>query len=154
MTENSNITLDKLYITAANEASAKFNYGDMIKKSWLIEKFSIEFPRYGTQKDFDTANFEFLQNMESFKLHMLESHQMLLSSARGIGYVIIHPTSQSDHAMLKLKDAMASEIKKAVNILTHVNTDFLSQDDIRKRDEASGKIAAIAAFSRKRISFK
>ena len=149
-----NLTLDKLFITAANEAAEKYDYGDIITKIWLIEKFSIKVPSYGTQKDFDAANFEFLQNMEGFKLCLLETHKMLLTSVRGVGYSIVHPTSQSDHAMLKLKEAMASEIKKAVNILTHVNTDLLSQDDIKKRDEHQGKIAALAAFSRKRISFK
>jgi len=149
-----NLTLDKLFITAANEAAEKYDYGDIVTKIWLIEKFSIKVPSYGTQKDFDAANFEFLQNMEGFKTHMLEEHQMLLTSVRGVGYSIVHPTSQTNHAMIKLKEAMTLEIKKAVNILTHVNTEFLSQDDIKKRDEATGKIAAIAAFSRKRISFK
>jgi hypothetical protein len=151
--ESGKVTPDKLYIVAAEEASQQFTYGSLIKKDWLIDKFSIEFPEFGRKKDFDDANFEFLQNMEGFKNIMLEDYQMHLKVVRGEGYLIVQPKEQSDIAMESLKDSVANDIRKAVKILTHINEAFLNQDDIRKRDEQQGKIAAISAFTRKRIKF-
>jgi len=150
--ETPNVTLDKLYILAAEEAATKYNYGEVISKNWLLEKFSIEFPQRGTKKDFEDASFEFLQNMEGFKSIMLEKFQMFLYPVKGVGYEIVYPKYQSDLAMIRLRNTVSTEIKRAINVLTHVNEQHLTQDDIRKRDEHQGKIAALAAFSNKRLS--
>ena len=152
--EARNIILEKTYIVAGKEAAHKYTYGDIIPKAWLLDKFAIDFPKVGTKKQFETASFEFLQNMEGFKSYLLEEHQMYLTPTKGLGYEIVYPKHQSDYAMGRLKSAMSSEIKKAVTILTNINENHLSQEDIRKRDEHQGKVAALAAFSKKRITFK
>lgn len=150
--EPQQVTLDKLYQIAADEAANKYKYGEVISKNWLMEKFAISYPERGTQKEFEAVSFEFLQNMDGFKSILLDQYQMFLNPVRGVGYEIVYPKYQSDMAMTRLRNIVTTEIKKAINVLTHVNEEHLSQDDIRRRDEHQGKIAALAAFSHKRIS--
>lgn len=146
-----NITLDKLWIIAANKAANEFTYGDIINKSWLMNEFAIDMPELGSQSDFNNANFEFLQNMEGFKTYLLEYHKMFLQNVRGVGYKIMLPSHQSDYAIVRLRNNVSTEIKKAMDTLTHINESMLTQEDIRKRDENQGKIAALSAFSKKRF---
>jgi hypothetical protein len=148
------IILDKVFIIAAEKAIKEFNYGDVISKQWLLEQFGIEMPEIGTQKDFNDFSFEFLQNMEGFKNYMLTQHKMLLVSVRGIGYEIVLPKHQSDYAMTRFKNNLNFELKKAIDTILLTNEAQLSHEDIKRRDSQHGKIAAIAAFTEKRISYK
>jgi len=145
------VTLDKLYIVAARNAANTFDYGDVISKEWLIKQFAIQKPETGTEQDFNNFAFEFMQNFEKFREILLKEHKKCLRNIRGTGYEVISPSSQSDYAMTTMRKEISSSISKAIDTLTHVNEDLLSLEDIKRRDEQRGKIAAMAAFSRKRI---
>jgi hypothetical protein len=146
----SDVILDKVYIEAANIAAKSFVYGEVIPKAWLIQKFMLTEPEHGTRKDFEAFAFDYMQNVEGFREVMLKEHRMHLSSVRGKGYLITKPQQQTDVAMERLRGSVRSEIKRAVDTLTYVNEELLSMEDIRKRDEAHGKIAAITAFHRQK----
>ena len=144
--------LDKVYISAAETAYALYTYGSVIPKNWLVSQFCLTQPSHGSKKDFDEFAFEFLQNIEGFKSEMLKSYKMHLESVRGVGYRIVLPKEQTDVAMSRLKDKVSTEIRKAVDVLQNVNENLLELDDLRKRDESIGKIAALSAFQKRRIS--
>lgn len=146
MKEDNKITFDKIYITAAKEAVEQFDYGDVIPKRWLLNQFALEEPKTGTRKDFEDFAFEYLQNIEGFREEMLVNYQMYLVNIRGKGYMIAHPNQQTDLAMTRLKERVSSELIKARDTLTYVNANLLTDEEVKKRDEAQGKIAAIAAF--------
>lgn len=146
------IQLDKLYEQAARDAVKLFSYGDVIPKSWLMDKFNLKMPEVGTKAIFDSVAFEFLQNVDRFKDILLFEHKMLLVAVRGEGYRIVKPEQQSEVAMRRLRDQVARELRKAVDTLTHIRDDLLCDSEIRKRDEALGKTAALAAFSTKRLT--
>lgn len=141
-------TLDKLYIVAAQKADEQFGYGETITKEWLIENFALQKPTHGTQRDFDVFAFQYMTNVEGFKEEMLIEYKKYLVALRGKGYLIAQPKEQTDYAMVNLRQSVNSEIRKAIKTLNNVNTMLLSDSDIKKRDEAQGKIAAIAAFHR------
>jgi hypothetical protein len=144
--------INKLGIVSAHRAAIEFEYGSIINKEWLMEAFEIDTPEYGTQQTFIDASFEFMQNMDLFRECLLEKYQMCLINVRGYGYQVISPKHQSDYAMTRLRKTLSHEINRAVRTLTHINEQLLSQDDIKRRDEQQGKIAALAAFSKaKRI---
>jgi len=142
---------DKVYITAGNKAAVEFNYGSVISKKWLLQEMALTEPDYGSKADFQNFAFEFMQVIEGFKAHLLEEHKMLLVSKRGAGYLVVMPNQQSDVAMARLRGTVGAEIKRAITTLTHINEDLLTQDDIKRRDEHQGRIAALAAFSTKRM---
>jgi hypothetical protein len=148
------VILDKVYIAAANAAVEEFTYGSVISKHWLLKQLSLTEPGYGSKAEFQNFAFEFMQLVESFKAYLLEEHKMLLVSKRGAGYLIVMPNQQSDVAMARLRGSVQTEIKRAISTLTHINEDLLSLDDIKRRDENQGRIAALSAFSSKRIATK
>jgi hypothetical protein len=144
--------INKLGIVAAHRAAIEFDYGSIINKEWLMDAFEINTPDYGSAQVFIDAGFEFMQNMDLFRECLLEDYQMCLVNIRGQGYQIIPPRQQSDYAMTRLRKTLSHEINRTVRTLTHINEQLLSQDDIKRRDEQQGKIAALAAFSKaKRI---
>jgi hypothetical protein len=145
------VHLDKLFVLAANEAVKSYHYGDVIPKKWLLKKFNIEIPEVGTKVDYDECAYEYLCNIEAFKEVMLKEHKMYLHSVRGKGYLIVNPAQQTDYAMTRLISNVRAEMTKAVDTLNHINQDLLSFEDIKKRDDAQGKIAAFAAFRQKRL---
>jgi len=142
---------DKTYITAAKAASELFNYGDLITKNWLLESFKLSEPETGTRKDFEEFAFKFLAHIEGFKTEMLESYTMHIISVRGEGYRIVMPSQQTDAAVSKLRKVMASEMKKAVNVMMFTNESHMQHDDIRRRDDMLGKVAALRAFNKNMI---
>ena len=152
MEETQNTTmLDKVYIQAAKDAHKKFNYGDIITKEWLLIAFMMEEPKSGSKSDFDKYSFELMQNMSEFKDLMLFDYKKALANVRGIGYRIVTPKQQTKHAMDNLKAGVGREILKAVDLLTYVNENLLNNDEKRSREEAQMKVAAMMAFSIKRI---
>jgi hypothetical protein len=151
--ETGSVINDKVFIAAAMLAAGTFDYGDIIDKTWLMTQFYIEYPDRGTKQDFEKITFEFLQNMEGFRAIMLEEHQMHLLNVRGVGYQIVKPPAQADLAMKTLKENVSKEIHKAVKTLTHINEKYLTHEDIKRRDEHQGRIAAIASFTRKETNY-
>jgi len=145
-----NVSLDKKHLIAVEKAIAKFAYGDLIRKQWLLNAFEIKEPTTGTRKDFETFCFKFMDEFEAFRQILLQEHKMFLVSERGTGYRIAHPNTQSDIAMTRLKTSVKKEINKAINTLTHINENMLTDNEIKRRDEQMGKIAALNAFTRKK----
>jgi len=143
--------LEKIFISAAYRANRLFDYGETISKEWLYKNFALVEPEVCTKKEFEKFNFEFLQNMEGFRWAMLTEYKKCLRSVRGVGYQIIKPTEQTNFAMDNLKSSFAKEMKKAANILVNTEVKLLTDAEVRKRDEAHGKLAAIAAFHSNRL---
>lgn len=135
----------------AQQAADIFKYGDMIPHSWILNAFRLEIPEEGTREMFRKAQFEVLSYTEGFKEDLLERHKMYLKNVRGEGYLVIKPAEQTDTAMEALRDGVRTNIRKAMNALTNVNEALLTIEEMRYRDEATGKIAALSVFSKNRL---
>lgn len=143
--------LEKIYVTAAFRANKDFGYGQTIPKAWLYKNFGLVEPEICSKKEFEKFNFEFLQAMEGFRWIMLTEYKKCLRSIRGIGYQIIDSSEQTKFAMDNLKSSFKKEMKKAASILVNTDVQRLTDAQIRKNEEAQGKLAAIAAFHSNRL---
>jgi len=144
--------LDPIYLQAIQIAVIKFTYGDVIKLSWLHENFEIEIPEFGSKKDYEQCTFKFMACMDMFRETLLKEHLMMLSSVRGVGYRVLNPNEQPDEAMSRLKSRVKKETTKAMESLSFINEALLDDESAKKRDSSMGKIAALSAFSKTRLS--
>lgn len=151
---------ENIYVLAANKAASEFTYGGIIKKIWMIEQFNmIDDPLSKIEEGFDIdelrkdmRNYEFdlLHNISGFKDHLLEEHRMHIISIGNGEYQITLPKQQTDVAITHMKKSISKEIRRATRILTNVNESLLSDDEIKKRNDTYGRLAAIELFSKKR----
>lgn len=141
-----------IYETVSANANLTFEYGHLITREWLLQQFSLREPSYGSKKDFEDFAFEFLQDIEEFKRIMLTEHKKLLISVRGRGYRICLPNQQVKETMDAFKRDIDRATGKATLRLININEHLLTSDEIRSRDDSHGRIAAIHAFSGKRLS--
>lgn len=135
----------------SDKAAKVFNYGDIIPHSWILNAFKLEIPAEGTLDAFRKIQFEILGYTEKFKDDLLARHKMYLKNVRGEGYLVIKPADQTDTAMDALRVGVRANIQKAMTALTNVNEALLSMEEMRYRDEATGKIAALSVFSKNRL---
>jgi hypothetical protein len=147
----STVQLYPPHLEAAVQAVALFDYGDIISKDWLLENFKIESPEVMSRKEFENNAFKFLSMMEAFKTILLEDHYMCLQSVKGLGYRIVLPKEQTAVTMSKLNETISRKLRRAVKDLAFVNRNLLEQEEIAENDEAKSKLAALSAFSRKRL---
>lgn len=136
----------------AKEASELFKYGDIIPHAWILSAFRLEAPEQGTREQFAKFQFELLGYTEGLKDILLAEHKMYLKSVRGEGYMVIKPAEQTDVAMDTLRSSMQTNIRKAMNALANINEGLLTMDQLKHRDETTGKIAALSAFSKRRLT--
>jgi len=134
-----------------DQAAKVFSYGDMIPHSWILNAFKLEMPTEGTLDAFRKIQFEILGYTERFKDDLLARHKMYLKNVRGEGYLVIKPAEQTDTVMDALRVGVRTNIQKAMTALTNVNEALLSMEEMRYRDEATGKIAALSVFSKNRL---
>jgi hypothetical protein len=139
------------YLNVVDTVLEKYTYGDMIDKAWLLAQFEIDTPDVMTKKQFESYQFEFLTQMDGLRTTLLEEHNIALKNIKGKGYLLVHPKNQADVAMTDLKASISKELKKCVKTLTYVNLELLGNDDVKRLDESRGKLAAVAAFSRKSL---
>ena len=137
---------------AAEEADDIFDYGDLVSKQWLLDRFGISLPQIATQKMFDDLSFMFLEHMEEFRNIMLVDYKKHLFNVRGQGYMICQPNQQVDLAMVKFKKSINTEINVALRVLNNINETLLDSAQIGHRDTSHGKIAAVQAFCKTRLT--
>lgn len=143
---------DKLYETAAERANVVFAYGETIPMDWLKDQFAIVEPAVAKKETYTKIQFELMRNMDGFRDIMLTEYKKHLVNITGKGYLIVHANEQTLHAMDKLKKSVSREMRRAVSVLHNIQEDLLTSDEIRRRDDNLGKIAAISSFSKKRLS--
>ncbi len=147
----STVQLYPAHLEAAAQAVVLFNYGDVISKNWLLENFKIESPETMSRQEFESNAFKFLSMMDAFRTTLLEDHYMCLQSVKGLGYRIVLPKEQTAVTMSKLNETISRKLRRAVKDLAFVNRNLLEQEEIAENDEAKSKLAALSAFSRKRL---
>ena len=140
-----------LYRHAAKLADAQFDYGDVIPLEWLQKEFEIEIPAHADRKTFQDLQFKMLAALDGFKETLLLEYHKALQNQFGVGYRVVTPQEQTDYAMRNLRRGVRKEIQKAIGVLTHVNHDLLSEDEIRNNADALGRVAALASFVKRQV---
>lgn len=148
----SNPSLHPEYKQAVKDVLEKFTYGDTITKEWVQARLGIVFPALGTQEQMAKIQVTYMTRMESLRNELLVDHSMHLVTKHNKGFVICMPGQQTKAAMDKYKGKFVKETQRAVKVLNNVNTSMLSQEAVQERDSELNNIAAIAAFSGKRLT--
>ena len=151
MKDTQNPVLDCPVQRTLIKITENYTYGDMIKHSWLYEHLEIEFPQFGEKHEFEAPMFKYMSYLQALQDMLLREHQMYLMNSKGYGYRIVKPGEQADVAMSRFREKIRKETNKAMEALTYINTKLLTDDQIKRKDEAIGKVAALSAFSAKKI---
>jgi hypothetical protein len=151
MQQEPKVTLFPTWRQAAKDAAEQFTYGDMITMDWLHEHFELKPPERGTARQFQAYQFDFLEAIDGFKNTLLGEHKMALQNVRGQGYRIVQPREQTDYGMNQLRTAMQREIRKAAEILHHVDRNLLTDEEWAHNINTRSKIAALASFTQKKV---
>ena len=144
---------DKNYVYVAKIANELYKYGDIINKDWLLSNFELKMPENGTFKEYQNFTLNFMEYVESIKSIMLEEYSKHLVSIKGEGYLIIMPSQQTEYAMKKLQKTIRTELNRAVTTIINTNEELLSLEDIKRKSESLGNIAALQAFTKKQNKF-
>lgn len=128
----------------------EFEIGQLIPHEWLRQMFQIkplDMKGYPDTRTFIMAvqdqQFEFLGLFEHLRKDILKNHEFLLVNIRGQGYRILHPKDQTSYAY----DSMIRDIKKAFkeagDIMTHVRTNLVDQDQRAKDRQLFSKMGSL-----------
>jgi hypothetical protein len=122
----------------------KFKEGDVISKTWLEAHFGME-PIDGlmSAEDFQKRQFEWLQNVESFRTELLEQHQICLSVVYGEGYRVVPPGEQTTLAQEKFEREAAKAYKRAALTLKNVRQDQLTDAQRKENMDAIAKLSML-----------
>lgn len=142
---------DKKYMEVAKTISSDYNYGEIVHHSTLRLMLDLIPPEYGKRSDFDKYNFALLDEVENLKNELLVEYQILLQAVPATGYMLVHPNSQTNVAMDKLKKTVIKSLRKAKDELTHINTSMLSHDQQKANIEARAKLAALSSMSKQQL---
>lgn len=149
--DNGGIKLDPPYRQAVQDAVGQFRYGDLITHEWLHKHLEVEIPEEGTRQEFEEAQWQLVEGVESFKQMMLEQHLMALQNVRGQGYRLVPPPEQTMVGMSQFRKDLASALGKCRDVLSYVNRDQLTDEQQRQNADAMGKLAGLKAFARKQL---
>ncbi len=141
-----------LWKQAVEDIVEDYDYGDVINLDWFYDSFGTLPPEKGTLEEFKAFQLDFLANIENVKNELLEEHDMMLVSVRGVGYRIVKPKEQVKIAWEKLKYDVVKALSKGERRIVNINTEMISKEQRQERTEKLAKISQLKTFQRKRLT--
>lgn len=129
---------------AAKDIAENFKYGEVVTLDWLRDAFHLVEPK--TIEDFRNYQFAFMGNMDALRQELLQEHQLLLTSVRGVGYELVEPNEQVETAWQATFVRVKRELTKLASAVRHIRYDELSEDKRREHADAQAKLSGIHAF--------
>ena len=123
-------------------------YGILISMQELHDYMEMKPP--GTIEQYKKYQFQWLGNVENLKDSLLEEHNICMMNSRGEGYIVCTPDDQVSKAYTKIMKKARLALRKAINTLTNVNQDLLSNEGSKIRLENMAKVAFIKQAMNKR----
>lgn len=139
---------------AVQDFLREFKYGDLVPHEWLAEHFgtpAIDEDESLTAGDYRRRQFEWLQNIESFKAELLRDHSVLLQAVRGEGYRWVPPHEQTRIAEDAFQKDAGRAFRSAAYKLKHVRLSELSDDQRRENVDAVTKLASMRSMHRNQL---
>ena len=125
-------------------------HGILISMQELHDYMEISPPP--TVDEYKKYQFQWLGNVENLKDSLLEEHNICMMNSRGEGYIICTPDDQVSKAYAKIMKKAWLALRKAMNTLTNVKQDLLSNEGSKIRLENMAKVAFIKqAMNKKKI---
>jgi len=138
------------WIALIERVVGEFEIGQLIPHEWLRQMFGIKelnMKGYPDTRSFILAvqdqQFEFLGLFEHLRRDVLKNHDFLLVNIRGQGYRIVHPKDQTEYAYTSMINGIKKEFKEASDIMTHVRTNLIDQDQKAKDRQLFSKMGSL-----------
>jgi len=126
----------------------KDGYGFMISHDELLKLLDLQEPETFDQgKDFSLKK---LSQFEALRNELLTKYSIHLENERGVGYKVVEPDEQVTESFDKRMKKVKSQLKKANDIISHVQVEMLSLEAEHQRIRNLNKIAFLRAMSRKK----
>lgn len=139
---------------AVQDFLREFRYGDLVSHDWLAAHFgmpTVEDEHAMTAAEFRKRQFEWLQNIESFKAELLRDHSVLLQAVRGEGFRWVPPHEQTRIAEDAFQKDAGRAFRSAAYKLKHVRVSELTDDQRKENVDAVAKLAQMRSMHRKAI---
>lgn len=133
--------------SALDASLREFNYGDIIPHEWLLRHFGVQLEPDMPANEYNKQRMRIMHAFQLFREVSLTKHKRDLKNIRGEGYLIVDPSQQVAEAMADFSDAFTTELVRVRRRIENAKLDALSQRQLRERDEAMGRLAAIEAFA-------
>jgi hypothetical protein len=139
---------------AVQDFLREFKYGDLVSHEWLADHFgmpSVSDEESLTAVEFRRRQFEWLQNIESFKAELLRDHSVLLQAVRGEGFRWVPPHEQTRIAEDSFQKDAGRAFRSAAYKLKHVRLSELTDDQRRENVDAVTKLASMRSMHRNQL---
>lgn len=150
----SNIARHPLWRQAVQDFIAEFAYGDIVGHDWLEAHFGMP----GLSEDdqltadqFRERQFEWLANVEAFKVELLRDHQICLQSIRGKGYRWVPPNEQTDLAVSDFQRGAKKIFGSVGHKLRNLRASELTDSERKANVDAVAKLSALQGMTRKAL---
>jgi hypothetical protein len=125
-------------------------YGFLIEHQELLDMLEIKEPT--TISEAMKQRLEILKKVEELKNDLLYEHNLLLYNEFNRGYVVLEPDQQVTKGYERQFDKARKKIHKAIDVLTHVSHDMLSQSAKEQRDRNLSKsVFVLSAFNKRKL---
>lgn len=125
-------------------------YGLLIPHDELFKMLEIEDPT--TIQQAMKQRLEILKKVEELRNTLLYDHNLLLHNEFNKGYCILAPDDQVGKGYDRYFDKAKKKIRKAIDVLNHVNHELLSDSGVVTRDRNLNKsVFVLAAFNRSKL---
>lgn len=123
------------------------SYGDVIEHKWIYDKLGLDMPHDDmSHRDAKKIGFEYMVNIESLKHYLLTEKNMLFASVPAVGYKIIQPKEQTQHAENKFQSSMKKEINRAAKSLLNVDHSHLTARESQENAAAMARLGGRKAM--------
>lgn len=131
---------------AVKKIIGNYTYGDLVPNELLHDLLGMpDSDKRVTIKQARKEAFSYLSKIEGVKDYLLEKHKYMLVSSRGVGYLIIKPSEQVQHAVRDYFKAAEKSAEKCRSRLKHVNTELLSPEERVRDSETKSAFARLEA---------
>lgn len=144
-----------LYKHAADVIAERYDYGDFVPDTVILELFEIspDTDTAMTAQDWQRKSLDLLQMNDGLRRELLEEHRMMLVRDRNAaGRVIVKPSEQTRLAMKDLADQMRKLCRKAATRLVYVNKEQLSDDERKENAEAIANLQLLRSKQNKQLA--
>lgn len=143
-----------LWRQAVQDFIAEFAYGDIVGHDWLEAHFGmpgLSENEQLTADQFRERQFEWLANVEAFKVELLRDHQICLQSIRGKGYRWVPPNEQTDLAVADFHRGAKKIFSSVGQKLRHLRASELTDGERKTNVDAVAKLSALQGMARKAL---
>lgn len=125
-------------------------YGILIQHEELFKLLEISDPK--TIPEAMKQRLEILKKVDELSKTLLYDFNLCLHNEFNKGYTILAPDDQVSKGYDRHFEKAKRKVRKAIDILNHVNHELLSQDGVNNRDRNLNKsVFVLTAFNKRKL---